>query len=183
MLEGPNMRVIDNLLGNATSDSVEILTGPGQIRGNVVEITGRTHVAIGTDRADSILMTNNIVRVKKGGDLDIGFRSWAESHRHVIAENVLTVDPGGGCKQAIDARGYGAAITGNALHTCDANAPLRLTVSAGDAIVSGNVLENVVIEINDTTGTNRPIAVEGNILENSTVKHVGGNLTTRAAAK
>ena len=28
LLEGPNMRVLDNLLGNAGSDSVEILTGP-----------------------------------------------------------------------------------------------------------------------------------------------------------
>ena len=40
MLEGPNMRVLDNVLGNAGSDSVEILTGPGIIRGNLVEITG-----------------------------------------------------------------------------------------------------------------------------------------------
>ncbi|MBN1343938.1 MAG: right-handed parallel beta-helix repeat-containing protein [Phycisphaerae bacterium] len=176
MLEGPNMRVIDNVLGNAMSDSVEILTGPGQIRGNYVEITGRTHVAIGTDRANSVLMTNNIVHVKKGGDLDIGFRSWADSHRHVIADNVLTVDSGGKCGQAIDARGYGATIIGNNMQTADPKDRLRLTIGGGKTIVTGNVLENVVIEVNDTTGKDKPIIIHDNVLENSTIVRKRGNL-------
>jgi len=178
MLEGPNMRVLDNVLGNAHSDSVEILTGPGEIRGNYVEITGRTHVAIGTDRADSIIMANNIVHVKKGGDLDIGFRSWADSQRHVIADNVLTVDPGGRCGKAIDVRGFGAAVTGNCLHTANADEPLRLTISAGNTLVSGNVLQNVVIEVDDQTGQDRPILIHGNIRENATVDHKRGNLVS-----
>ncbi len=181
MLEGPNMRVLDNVLGNAMSDSVEILTGPGQIRGNYVEITGRTHVAIGSDRGNSILMTDNIVHVKEGGDLDIGFRSWADSHRHVIANNVVTVDPGGKCKQAMDVRGYEAAVSGNTVHTSDPNDRLRLTIAGGNTIVTGNVLENTVIEINDTTGTNKPIVVRDNILENSTIEHKKGNLVTGPA--
>ena len=41
---------VKGVLGNAGSDSVEILTGPGQIIGNDVEVTGQTHVAIGSDR-------------------------------------------------------------------------------------------------------------------------------------
>lgn len=86
MLEGSNLRVLNNILGNAGSDAVELLTGPGMIRGNTVEITGRTHVAIGSDRGNSIAMSDNIVHVKKGGDLDIAFRSWAGSHRHVISD-------------------------------------------------------------------------------------------------
>jgi len=176
MLEGVNMRVVDNVLGNAHSDSVEILTGPGEIRGNYVEITGRTHVAIGTDRADSIIMANNIVHVKKGGDLDIGFRSWADSQRHVIADNVLTVDAGGRCGKAMDVRGFGAAVTGNCLHTANPDEPLRLTISAGNTLVSGNVLQNVVIEVDDQTGENKPILVHGNIMENTAIEHKKGNL-------
>ena len=41
MLEGPNMRVMNNRLGNANSDAVELLGGPGFVMGNYVEITGR----------------------------------------------------------------------------------------------------------------------------------------------
>jgi hypothetical protein len=51
MLEGSNLQVLENVLGNAGSDSVELLTGPGIIGGNFIQITEQTHVAIGTDRA------------------------------------------------------------------------------------------------------------------------------------
>ncbi len=176
MLEGPNMRVLNNVLGNAGSDSVEILTGPGEIRGNYVEITGQTHVAIGTDRADSVIMADNIVHVKQGGTLDIGFRSWAGSDRHVIANNILTVDSGGHCGQAIDVRGTGAVVTGNCLHSSEVEERTRLTVSAGNTIITGNVLENIVVEVADETGEGKPIVVRDNIMANSSIEHKSGNL-------
>ncbi len=176
MLEGRNMKVVDNRLGNAGSDSVEILTGPGEIRGNTVVITGRTHVAIGTDRADSIIMADNIVHVRAGGDLDIAFRSWAGSHRHVIAGNVVTVDAGGRCRQAMDVRGFDTVVTGNNLHTANADEPLRLTVTGAGAIVTGNVLDGVRIEVNDQTGTDRPILLSNNLMTRSRVEHKQGKL-------
>lgn len=176
MLEGPNMRVLDNVLGNAGSDSVEILTGPGVIRGNVVEITGQTHVAIGTDRANSVIMADNIVRVKKGGKLDIGFRSWAGSKRHVIANNILTVEDGGTCELAMDIRGTETTITGNNIHTFDSAKRTRLRLSAGNAVVSANVLENAVIEVDDQTGANLPIHIQANILRHSQIVHRKGNV-------
>lgn len=179
VLEGPNMRVVDNVLGNAFSDSVEILTGPGIIRGNYVEITGRTHVAIGTDRADNILMTDNIVHVRADGHLDIGFRSWADSQRHVIAGNVLTVDAGGQCAKAMDIRGYGAVVTGNNLYTANPESPLVLAVTAGNTIVANNILENAIIEINDTTPEQKNILVIDNILDNAVIDLRNGNLTQR----
>jgi hypothetical protein len=183
MLEGRNMNVINNRLGNAHSDSVENLTGPGQIRGNYVEITGRTHVAIGTDRADSMTMADNIVHVRKGGDLDIGFRSWAGSQRHVIANNVLTVDQGGKCRLAMDVRGAGAVVTGNCVHTANPDDRLRLRISDGNTVVTGNVLQNVVVEVDDKTGGNGPIVINDNVLQNSTVEHKNGNLVTSVASK
>lgn len=169
MLEGRNMRVINNVLGNAFSDSVEILAGPGQIRGNYVEITGKTHVAIGTDRADNIIMANNIVHVREGGDLDIAFRSWAGSQRHVITGNIVTVDPGGTCGIAIDARGYGAVVTGNHVYTADAAAPLRVVIGAGKSIVAHNVFENVLVETAEATGTGDGVIVRDNILHHSAI--------------
>ncbi|MCA9157395.1 MAG: hypothetical protein KDA72_03660 [Planctomycetales bacterium] len=48
MLEGPAMRVLDNFLGDAGSDVVEILTGPGIIRGNMIDTSeGSTRIKIG----------------------------------------------------------------------------------------------------------------------------------------
>jgi hypothetical protein len=177
MLEGPNMRVLDNVLGNAGSDSVEILTGPGQIRGNYVEITGQTHVAIGSDRGNSILMADNIIHVRDGGRLDIGFRSWADSHRHVIAGNVVTVDPGGHCTLAIDVRGDGAAVTGNTLQSAQSDPQMRLKIAGGNTLVTGNLLENTVIEVNDQTGRGLPIRIDGNILDaQCSLDHQHGNL-------
>ncbi len=178
MLEGTNMRVLDNVLGNAGSDSVEILTGPGQIRGNYVEITGRTHVGIGTDRADNILMVNNIVHVKEGGDLDIGFRSWAGSQRHVIANNIVTVDPGGVCRKAMDVRGFGAAVTGNNVYSANAAERIQLTISGGNTLVTGNIFENAVIDVNDQSEAQKPILIRNNIFENSTIELTKGNLVT-----
>ena len=183
MLEGSNMKVINNVLGNARSDSVEILTGPGEIRGNYVQITGRTHVAIGTDRGNNIIMANNIVHVKETGDLDIGFRSWAASRRHVIADNVLTVDRGGKCKAAMDVRGTGAAVTGNAIHTSDAKKRLPLWITGGNTIVTGNLFENVTIVVNDKTDENKPIVIKDNIMENSVIDHQKGNLVTPPVAR
>jgi len=176
MLEGPNMKVLSNVLGNAGSDAVEILTGPGEIRGNYVEITGQTHVAIGSDRADSILMTDNIVRVKEGGQLDIAFRSWAGSQRHVIANNVVTVEPGGSCAQCIDARGSRTVVMGNCLQSAILEPRMRLTIGAGDAVVSGNVLENVIVEVNDVSGDNRPIVLGPNVFNNTAVDVKAGRL-------
>ena len=181
MLEGRNMRVLNNVLGNAFSDSVEILTGPGEIRGNYADITGKTHVAFGSDRGDNIIMANNIVHVRDGGDLDIGFRSWSDSQRHVIEGNIITVDKGGKCGMAIDARGYGAIITGN--HTYTANdEKLIVKIGAGKSIVTNNVFENSTIEIDDATGTGKRIVLKDNVLENSTVltKNVGGRVEAEA---
>lgn len=179
MLEGPNMRVLDNTLGNAGSDVVEILTGPGEIRGNYVEITGQTHVAIGSDRADSIVMSSNIVNVKEGGRLDIAFRSWAGSLRHVISDNIVTVDPGGVCAQAIDARGSRTVISGNCLQSAAVEPPMRVTVGAGGAVITGNIFENAVVEINDQTSDERPIILGPNLFENSRLNLKAGNLERR----
>jgi len=176
MLEGQNMRVLNCVLGNAGSDAVEILTGPGEIRGNYVEITGRTHVAIGSDRANSMIMSDNIVHICPTGDLDIGFRSWADSRRHVISNNVLTVDAGGKCGAAMEVRGWCAVVSGNAIHSANSGQRLPLKITGPDTIVASNVFENVTVLIDDQTGSNRPILVHGNILENSAIEQRRGNV-------
>ena len=181
MLEGPNMRVLDNVLGNALSDSVEILTGPGIIRGNYVEITGKTHVAIGSDRGDNILMSDNVVHVREGGDLDIGFRSWANSRRHVITGNVLSVDPGGKCTRAMDIRGFGAIVQGNNVQG-QPEQPLLLSITGGHTLMTGNLLEHVEVVVDDQTAEQAPVLIKDNLLVHSTVRVARGALDPRSDA-
>ncbi len=138
-------------------------------------------MAAGSDRGDSIIMAGNIVHVRPTGDIDIGFRSWAGSNRHVIANNVLTVDPGGKCTLAMDIRGFGAVVTGNNIHTAAADAPLRLMIAGGNTLVTGNCFENVVIEVDDKTGENKPIVINNNLMEQSRVEHKAGRLFTGEA--
>lgn len=175
MLEGPNMHVIDNFLGNATSDVVEILTGPGQIRGNYAEITGRTHVVYGSDRADNIIMSDNTIHVKDIGDADIGFRTWAKSKHHAINGNVIRVEKGGKLGRAMDIRGTETAITGNSIYNAN-EMPLPLYITAGNAVVTGNVFENGTLVVADETEAQKPILIKDNIMEKTTVEHQRGNL-------
>jgi hypothetical protein len=176
MLQGRNLHVVNNRLGNAMSDSVELLGGPGFITGNYLDITDRTHVAIGSDAANSIIMSNNIVHVREGGDLDIAFRSWANSQRHVISNNVTVVDPGGKLGLAMDVRGFDTAITGNVVRGPDQGERLPLWLTGSGTTMTGNHLKNVNIIINDETGTDRPIHLGGNVLENAIITHQNGNV-------
>jgi hypothetical protein len=180
MLEGPRMRVLDNFLGNAGSDSVEILTGPGVIRGNVAEITGQTHVAIGSDRADPIIMSDNVVRVARGGKLDIAFRSWAGSKRHVVADNIVVVEPGGACDLAMDIRGTETTIHGNNIYAAEGTTPPKLRIAAGNAVVSANVLENASIEVDDATDAQLPILIFGNLMHRAELVVRRGNVAPAA---
>lgn len=175
MLEGPNMNVVDNFLGNATSDVVEILTGPGEMRGNYAEITGRTHVAFGSDRGNHIIMSDNIIHVTPIGDIDIGFRSWSNSKHHAINGNVIRVEKGGKLGRAMDIRGTETAVTGNSVYNAN-EAPLPLYITAGNAVVTGNVFDNVTIVVDDQTDAQKPILIKDNIMENSTVEHRRGNV-------
>ena len=156
MLEGSGMKVQDNFLGNAGSDVVEILTGPGQISGNYAEITGRTHVAFGSDRGNNIMMVNNTIHVMKDGDLDIGFRSWAGSKHHVVSGNVIRVDPDGKMGLAMDIRGTETTVSSNTIQNLQENS-LPLRISAGNAIVTGNVFEHVTLTIDDPSEDPKPV--------------------------
>lgn len=176
MLEGSILHVLGNVLGNAGSDVVELLTGPGMIRGNYVEITGQTHVAIGSDRGNSIQMSDNIVHVKANGKLDIGFRSWTDSLRHVIHGNVLIVDQGGRCGLAMDLRGQMQTVTGNTIENQNSDGEMRLRIGGGNTILSDNILKNVIVEVNDTYEDSKPIHLQNNLLDQSFVKILNGHV-------
>jgi hypothetical protein len=177
MLVGSDIRVLDNVLGNVGADSVELLVGPGIIRGNYVKITEQTHVAIGSDIGDSIQMLGNIVHVGEGGKLGIGFRTWSDSQRHVINGNVLIVDFGGECALAMDLRGQMQTVIGNTVEAKDPEQPTRIQIGGGNTTFVGNTLKNTNIEVNDSYEDGKPIILHSNTLDNSFIQHTKGNLS------
>jgi hypothetical protein len=100
----------------------------------------------------------------------------------VIADNILTVDRGGQCTLAMDIRGFGAVVTGNNIHTGAADAPLRVMISGGNTLITSNCFENVVLEVDDKTGGNKPIVINNNLLENARILHKTGKLLTTVIA-
>jgi uncharacterized lipoprotein YddW (UPF0748 family) len=176
MLEGSNLQVLNNVLGNAGSDSVELLTGPGIIDGNYVEITEQTHVAIGSDRANNIQMTNNIVHVKRDGRLDIGFRTWSNSQGHVIQGNTVIVDSDGRCALAMDLRGQMQTVQGNSVQCLNTESPSNIRIGGGNTLLSGNLINNTDIEVQDTYPGSLPIQFSGNVLSDSQIRHQRGRL-------
>ena len=74
--------------------------------------------------------------------------------------------------------GLGAVVTGNSIHASDAKERIRLRITGGNTVLTGNLFENVIIEVDDKTGKKKPIVVRGNVLENSTIEHKQGKLVT-----
>ena len=78
----------------------------------------------------------------------------------------------------MDIRGEDTAVTGNSVYAGNPEERVRVKISAGNAVVTGNVFHNVVIEVNDQTDAQKPIIIRDNIMDNSAVEHVKGSLTT-----
>ena len=78
----------------------------------------------------------------------------------------------------MDVRGFNTTVTGNNIYTFDKEKPTRLRITGSNAVVTANVFENVVIEVNDATGRNLPILIKDNLMTHSTIEHQKGNLIT-----
>jgi hypothetical protein len=76
----------------------------------------------------------------------------------------------------MDLRGFDTAVTGNCVYTANQDAPLLLKITAGNVAVTGNVLQNVVIEVDDETPDGKPVLIRDNVLENSSVQVKNGRV-------
>jgi len=161
-LWGTNVKIINNILGDARSDSAECITGPCEISGNYVEIASASGYGLGSDTADTVTITGNIVRVLRTGSISEAiFRTWGGRYRNVLANNQVIVDPGGFVNMMFDIRGYMNIITGNVVRAQDT--PPRATSSInGGSVVTGNFFGNSDLSFKDTTTGHWPILVDGN---------------------
>ncbi len=151
MLRGKNMIVENNHLGEARADVVEILNGPGIIRGNIVVISSktlRTHTALSTDLANFVSITDNKVYVKEGATLHLGFRTWHHSFFHSIKRNVLIVEKNAHVNAVVDSRGLFTSIEDNSFVNYNIE-PVLLSIN-GLNNVSGNSLTNIKIGIRNS---------------------------------
>lgn len=150
-LRGRNMIVENNHFGEAWADVVEILNGPGVIRGNVVVISSktlRTHTGLSTDIANYVSITDNKIYVKEGGNLDFGFRTWQHSFFHSIKRNVLIAEKNSRVRAMIDSRGLFTTIEDNCFINYNTE-PVALSLN-GLNNFSGNSLTNVTVGIRNS---------------------------------
>lgn len=179
MLAGENIKVLNNFVGNSGSDNIEVLKGPAEIRGNTVTVTETSGGGIGTDAASSVIISGNNIHVTEKGLLSNGYytwqyQAWVEVSRLVVSNNILTIDPGGIVKRAMDIRSPNSVVSNNVLHGFETNVKPTLSVVGTNVIISGNLLINIDIEID----SNRFQTPEGEIfLSNNFLKN------TRIVAK
>ena len=111
-LNAVNANIIHNRLGDSGSDSVEILTGPGTISNNYVEIDETTGYVLSTDQASTVTISDNVIWIKPSGSVvQSVIRTWAGRYRHVIADNQVYVQ--GEINRMLEVNGYLNVITGN----------------------------------------------------------------------
>ncbi len=111
-LRAQNAKVINNQFGDSRSDSVEILTGPGIISGNHVEIDGTTGYVFSTDQANDVTISNNTVHIAKTGRVtEAVIRTWGGRYSHIITGNQIRAE--GPVRQMLEVNGYINIITGN----------------------------------------------------------------------
>lgn len=166
MLDGINVRILNNHLGDARSDVAEILTGPGEMSNNYVEIASETGHALGTDSASTVTIANNIVRILSSGSVSqVVFRFWGGRYRNILSNNQVHAD--GPVAAVAEMNGYFNIVSGN-VFSVRWDQRSRFTANAG-SIVTGNVFQNIDINFKDTTRDKWPIALSNNFFYVTTV--------------
>lgn len=94
----------------------------------------------------------------------------------MISGNIIQIDKGGKLGAAMEVRGYGAAVTGNSVQGNDPENLLPLKLTGAGNIVTGNYFSNVKVVVDDETKSDRLTVLTNNLMENSVVEHIKGNL-------
>ncbi len=93
------------------------------------------------------------------------FRLWEGNYQNSLSGNQILVEEGGSINYAIDMRGYLNVISENIVSNSQTSPRCRIRFN-GTSIVSGNLIENCLITMADTSG-GYPSQFIGNYLLNS----------------
>ena len=176
MPHGENMEVINNHLANASSDCIEVLGGPATVSNNVVlnREGERSHVGIGTDACNDVLISDNKV-VCDGGHYDLAIRIWADTVRTAIKNNQV-ICKSGRIHNGWDIRGNLTTITGNTT-TCVGGSIGEMKITGHTSTLSGNTFENCgQVRIQSDSPELGPIVLKNNHLHNTFVNAVTNNV-------
>jgi hypothetical protein len=170
MLDGQGVRVLDNWFGDAGSDVAEILTGPGEISRNYVEIAGTTGYGLGSDTADNVTISDNTVVVLPGASITQAvYRTWQGRYQSIVSGNQAIIY--GQAQYLLMMNGYFNVVQGNIFRNW--GGPAKARVDSAATIV-GNIFANVDLEIANSSGAHWPVTVTGNVFFGSTVNDAAG---------
>lgn len=173
---GKNMMVTNNYLQDASSDCIEVLGGPATVVNNVVvnQQGDFSHVGIGTDVANDVIIRNNQV-ICDGGGFNLGIRIWAGTARTTI-ENNQVICKSGRIDKGWDIRGDLTTITGNTV-SCIGGTIGEIEITGHSSAISDNKFENCgEIRIQSVQPAMGPIILKDNQLQNTFVNAVTDNV-------
>lgn len=157
MLFGKGVVIRNNWVGNAHSDMVELLIGPGQIEDNYFEVVGTVGVVISTDAADDINIVGNTIRVPRDSNVGVAIRAWQGFARNNIQSNTILGEPGSKIEAAFTIGTTESLVSGNIVKTYNQS---EVRITEGKVMFSGNYVSNGKITIDNPQVS--PVVVTNN---------------------
>jgi len=166
MMNGEYMKVMNNTFGDADHDVVEFLVGPAMAHGNYFYIDGSSSYILGSDNADDVVFSNNVVYLASTASIKWVYGFWKNNARNVLADNYIYTEPGATIHWNIGAnlRGINNVVTGNFFYGIEGD-ELDIVVCQGASLVANNYMfRGDIIVYDNTTGTTNSTTVENNTL-------------------
>lgn len=140
MLSGRYVYVFDSYAGDARSDSIELLIGPGQINRTTVVVSNETGYALSTDGADDVQVNENLVHVLHSGSIYQSIlRTWAGNARNQINNNMIRVEDGGTFGAVTEINTTDSQMVGNLISASGAEAPLSKPAPSGTLLANNSL--------------------------------------------
>jgi len=166
MMNGKYMKVMNNTFGDADHDVVEVLVGPAMAHGNYFYIDGASSYILGSDAADDVVFSNNVVYLASTAEVKWVYGFWKDNARNILADNYIYTETGATIHWNIGAnlRGINNVVTGNFFYGIEGD-ELDIIVCQGASLVANNyIFRGDIIVYDNTAGTTNSTTVENNTL-------------------
>ena len=174
-------KVLNNKLINCASHAVEILSGPGEIRGNFVSVSDRCGWGLSVDGGQRMIISDNIIKVDPTGKfVTAAINTWQDQGQIIISNNIIwdigTLDDGTlGSPYSMQIKGNRILITDNIIrHNYTTG---YMDIQAPGVVMDGNQVFQGYIKFTDVPGLGYPSIVSDNyFILSSPPQVVSGNV-------